>query len=159
MELLTQRLTLRVVSYRDSNVLMQILNHPKVSQHNDYGKSLTLQDIKAMIQSDLELFYQGIGVRFILLKEGSVIGSIGLFDYQQSCSEISMGYELSPEHWNQGYMREAATCLIDSLHHILPKALILQVNAKVAPKNIRSINLLKYLGFEHKHDKYRLNLS
>ncbi|WP_063368588.1 GNAT family N-acetyltransferase [Pseudoalteromonas luteoviolacea] len=156
MELRTKRLILRLVSYRDCSALLEILNDPKVSHYNDYGTDLTLQDIKAMIQSDLELFYQGVGVRFALLNEGALIGSIGLFDYQESTSEISIGYELAPEQWGKGYMREAASYLIDSLSSILPKALIGQINANVDKENKRSIKLLKHLGFEQKHKHYRL---
>ncbi|MDK1286502.1 GNAT family N-acetyltransferase [Pseudoalteromonas umbrosa] len=158
MELRTKRLILRPVSYRDCNALLKILNDPKVSHYNDYGTDLSLQDIKAMIQGDLELFYQGVGARFALLKEGVVIGSIGFFDYQDSTSEISIGYELAPEYWGNGYMREAASCLVDSLANVLPKALIEQINAKVDKENKRSIKLLKHLGFEQKHKRYRLHL-
>ncbi|KZN76084.1 hypothetical protein N481_06965 [Pseudoalteromonas luteoviolacea S4047-1] len=145
-----------MVTYRDCNALLQILNDPKVSHYNDYGSHVSLQDIKEMIQGDLEQFYQGVGVRLMLVKEGHVIGSIGLFDYKESSSEVSIGYELSPDMWGKGYMREAADYVINALERILPKALIQHINAKVAPENVRSTRLLKHLGFEQKHKLYRL---
>ncbi|KZN33210.1 hypothetical protein N474_19120 [Pseudoalteromonas luteoviolacea CPMOR-2] len=159
MELHTQRLILRLVNYRDSRALLEILNDPQVSYFNDYGTDLTMQDIKAMIQSDLELFYQGIGVRMMLVKDGIQIGSIGLFDYCEDTAKIYLGYELEPKHWQQGYMREAATCLLNALEVILPKALVEQVSAKVSPHNTRSVNLLSHLGFEIRHSEYQLCLN
>ncbi|KZN48767.1 GNAT family N-acetyltransferase [Pseudoalteromonas luteoviolacea] len=159
MELQTQRLTLRLVNYRDSEVLLDILNDPKVSYFNDYGFNLTQQDIKAMIQSDLELYYQGVGVRMMLVKDGTQIGSIGMFDYCEETAQIYLGYELAPVYWNQGYMREAANCLLSSLELVLPKALVEQVTAKVSPKNTRSVNLLSHLGFEKRHSDYQLCLN
>ncbi|MCF2858668.1 GNAT family N-acetyltransferase [Pseudoalteromonas sp. SMS1] len=159
MELQTQRLTLRLVNYRDSQALLDILNNPKVSYFNDYGFDLTMQDIRAMIQSDLELYYQGIGVRMMLVKDGIQIGSIGMFDYSAERAKIYLGYELSPVYWCQGYMREAASCLLRSLDLILPKALVEEVSAKVSPKNTRSVNLLSHLGFEKRHSDYRLCLK
>ncbi|KZN30942.1 GNAT family N-acetyltransferase [Pseudoalteromonas luteoviolacea] len=158
MELLTTRLVLRLVNYRDSQVLHDILNDPQVSYFNDYGNALSIQDIKAMIQSDLELFYQGVGVRMMLIKEGVRIGSIGLFDYCDSTSRIYVGYELAPQYWNQGFMREAANCLLSSINLVLSKALVEEVRAKVSSKNIRSLNLLTHLGFEKRHSEYRLCL-
>ncbi|MBQ4812538.1 hypothetical protein A7985_03525 [Pseudoalteromonas luteoviolacea] len=158
MELLTPRLSLRLVNYRDSQALYDILNDPKVAHFNDYGSVVTMQDIKAMIQSDLDLFYQGVGVRMMLIKEGVKIGSIGLFDYCDSTSRIYIGYELAPQYWNQGYMREAANCLLSSINLVLPKALVEEVRAKVSSQNIRSVNLLTHLGFEKRHSEYRLCL-
>lgn len=141
------RLSYRPITYKDSSFIMTLLTDPLVSKFNDFGHSLNQNDVKELIQWDLEQSYNSTGERYIILNEQALIGSIGLFELDKNNMTISIGFELLPDYWNNGYMYEALEVFISIAKR---KYNATQINAKVDIQNIRCINLLIKMGFKVK---------
>ncbi|WP_440056069.1 GNAT family N-acetyltransferase [Pseudoalteromonas sp. T1lg65] len=145
----SERLALRLVRHRDKPQLHRILNHPLVKSFNDYGDNLTDEDVKAMIQYDIEQCLEGIGARFCILTrdDSKIIGSIGFHSFNGQSQEIQIGYELDPSYWGQGYMQEAMELALAHTDYWNKAGVIKRVIAQVQQENSRSRRVLTLLGF------------
>ncbi|WP_125717568.1 GNAT family N-acetyltransferase [Pseudoalteromonas rubra] len=147
MQIKTPRLLLRPVNYRDVPALVALLNDPLVSQYNDYGDKLTQPEVRAMLQADLEEFYQGRGGRFAIEYNGEFIGTLGLYDYDVNTKHIHLGIEISPRFWRQGLASEALSVALNALDQLVPDREISRVVGKVAQANVACGRLLQGCGF------------
>jgi [ribosomal protein S5]-alanine N-acetyltransferase len=82
----------------------------------------------------------------VTLKEtGQLIGNCGLRLKAGSAHEAEIGYELSPDHWGQGYATEAAQAMVDlgftqfALHRI---------SADCVAENVGSARVLEKVGMK-----------
>ncbi|WP_194867243.1 GNAT family N-acetyltransferase [Pseudoalteromonas sp. PPB1] len=148
MHIKTPRLLLRPVNYRDVPALVALLNDPLVSQYNDYGAQLTQQEVRAMLQADLDDFYEGHGGRFAIEHEGMFIGSIGLYDCDVKAKHIHLGIELAPKFWRQGLASEALSAALNTLDKLVPGCEVSRVVGKVHQANIACQQLLVRNGFQ-----------
>ncbi|MGC8703516.1 MAG: GNAT family N-acetyltransferase [Thiomonas sp.] len=73
-----------------------------------------------------------------------LIGTCGLFMWEQQTRMASFGYDLARPYWGQGLMREAAMAVI--AYGFAVKDLN-RINALIAEGNTRSARLLTTLGF------------
>ncbi|QPB83322.1 GNAT family N-acetyltransferase [Pseudoalteromonas rubra] len=147
MQIKTPRLLLRPMNYRDVPALVALLNDPLVSQYNDYGTQLTQQEVRAMLQADLDDFYEGCGGRFAIEHEGVFIGTIGLYDCDVKAKHIHLGIELAPRFWRRGLASEALNATLNALETMVPGCKVSLVLGKVQQKNLACQRLLKHCGF------------
>ena len=86
------------------------------------------------------------GEDLIIERDGQVIGKAGLWRFPE------IGFILNPDHWGQGYAREALSLVLDRGFrvHGLEK-----VEADVDPRNVSSLKLLQRLGFKETGRKER----
>ncbi|KAF7785960.1 ribosomal-protein-alanine N-acetyltransferase [Pseudoalteromonas rubra] len=152
MQIKTPRLLLRSVNYRDVPALVALLNDPLVSQYNDYGAQLTQQEVRAMLQADLEDFYEGHGGRFAIEHGGVFIGTIGLYDCDVKAKHIHLGIELAPKFWHQGLASEALSATLNALGTMVPGCKVSLVLGKVQQNNLACQRLLKHCGFRKVRD-------
>ncbi|MCO7187747.1 MULTISPECIES: GNAT family N-acetyltransferase [unclassified Pseudoalteromonas] len=148
MQIKTPRLLLRLVNYRDVPALVALLNDPLVSQYNDYGDKLTQPEVRAMLQADLEEFYEGRGGRFVIQYEEELIGTLGLYDYDIDTKHIHLGIELAPRFWRQGLASEALSAALHALEQLVPDREISWVIGKVSQENTGCQRLLQGCGFK-----------
>ncbi|MDK1310910.1 GNAT family N-acetyltransferase [Pseudoalteromonas ardens] len=148
MQIKTPRLLLRPVNYRDVPALVALLNDPLVSQYNDYGTQLTQQEVRAMLQADLDDFYEGYGGRFAIEHEGVFIGTIGLYDCDVKAKHIHLGIELEPKFWHQGLASEVLSAALNVLDKLVPGCKVSRVIGKVHQANIACQRLLGRSGFQ-----------
>ena len=136
-EIVTPRLRLRPARDEDEAPLHEILGHPVAMRywstppHENPGR--TREWLKAMIAIPA-----GEGEDFIVEHRGRVIGKAGLFRFPE------IGFILHPDHWGQGFAREALEAVLDRAFavHGLDR-----VVADVDPRNAASLHLLSGLGF------------
>ncbi|WP_105168215.1 GNAT family N-acetyltransferase [Pseudoalteromonas sp. T1lg23B] len=148
MRLITPRLILKSITHKDALALYGVLNDPLVAQYNDYGKSLSHQDIKDLIQWDLEQGYLGLGCRMTITNpQGQLLGTVGLYDFDADKHSVSIGFELASVHWRRGYMIEAIQCMLDNISELLDITADTSVFAHLDADNERSVRLLQKLGF------------
>ena len=150
MNLESSRLLLRPISYRDTDVLLSILNDPRVAQYNDYGMCLSRDETKALIQWDLEQMYRGVGTRYAMLLKpcNTFVGTLGIYDHDKLSNTCHIGFELSSMYWGRGLMYEALDCLVQTIQHgntLFHGNLV--ISAKVARNNTRCVQLLNRLQF------------
>jgi len=71
------------------------------------------------------------------------IGTISLSKHHDS-EDMEISYQLIPDAWGKGFAKEALEKVIEHLHE---DRKIQKILAETQTKNLRSINLLKKLGF------------
>ncbi len=137
----TRRLLLRPLESTDAPGLLGIYGQPEVTRHYELD---TLGDL-LQAQRVLDFFLKHHD-RFALLDPQSLrmIGTCGLFFWDQTTNMASFGYDMSADCWGRGLMREAATAVL--AYGFACKQLN-RVNALTAMDNQRSIRVLQALGF------------
>jgi len=152
-EFALSRITLKPIKHRDCSALWAILSEPLVAQFNDYAVPLTRDDVKQLIQDDITGMYEGNTLRFgmYLLNTSTLIGCIGLYDIEEDTAWL--GFELSPNHWGNGYMSEALAFLLTNIKAVVKllgnELNITNLKAKVAIENTQSQQLLRRFNFTH----------
>ncbi|KAF1030100.1 MAG: putative ribosomal N-acetyltransferase YdaF [Pseudomonas sp.] len=75
---------------------------------------------------------------------GEVIGTCDLFNVDVQCRRAEIGFTLNRAYWGKGYMREAASAVIE---HAFGSAGLRRIEADIDPRNTASAGLLERLGF------------
>ena len=78
------------------------------------------------------------------LSDGAVLGTCGLFNWDQRWQRCTVGYELNASEARQGYMREALRAV---LAYGFSRGLLHHVEALIHPDNAASLALAVGLGF------------
>ena len=144
-QLETKRLVLREIADSDSGALFQNYSDDDIAK-NFLDAPLT--DIKQAIQfidAFRAEFSQGEAITWAISLKGTneFIGTCSVMIESNSCAEI--GYDLSKAHWGEGLMSEALNAIINYGFNELG---LQKIKADTLSDNIRSINLLKRIGFQ-----------
>lgn len=141
-----ERVTLRLITHKHAPQLFSILNHPQVSEFNDYKTPLSKCQIKQLIQDDITAYYEGEVIRVAIEHNinGKLMGTCGLYNLSPCKSRAFIGFELDPMYWDKGIMFEVITGFVKTLKEAIPLSYLA---AQVSAHNARSHNLLVKLGF------------
>lgn len=146
-ELETNRLKLVQIQQEDADALFTILSSKRVTQYYGMEPLTRKQDAKNMIASFAAMFEQKRGIRWgmVCKNTGAFIGSIGLNNLFYQGKRAEIGFELHPDYWRQGFMKEAAEKVIqfafDERH-------LHRLGAVTFQENTASRKLLEKLGFQ-----------
>ena len=77
--------------------------------------------------------------------DGQVMGTCTIFHLDAANMRGEVGYGLASVYWNQGYMIEALTALVDFAFGTLR---LRRLEADVDPRNANSLKVLDKLGFQ-----------
>lgn len=128
------RITLRIITDRDIDTLMELTGNPEVIKYLPemiQDREFAKKWIAGLTPDDHE---------YMILLGDAVIGECSL-TVRGNSGEI--GLMLFPEHWRQGYGTETAVLLMN-----MAKELGLQeVTAVTSPKNEAGVGLFRKLGF------------
>ena len=140
--LTTERLTLRMPERRDAKVFAQILGHDLVApQTGGFWVGYDIRSAEGRIDISRARWVSQRAYEWLMELEGEVVGYIGLF---QTAKGWEIGYAVHPDHWRQGFAREAVSTVIDAhmKHHpATPLRAIIQTG------NPGSRALVEALGF------------
>lgn len=116
MELETERLVLREFRDEDWAEVFAYQSDPRYLQYYPFTDR-SVEEVKEFIQMFLDHQVQKPRIKFqlaVTLKStGGLIGNCGIRLDKPDAHQGDIGYELSPEHWGQGYATEAARAMID----------------------------------------------
>ncbi len=76
--------------------------------------------------------------------DGRPLGTLGFHRWDRRNHHIEIGYDLSPQYWGSGYMREAAAA---ALNLAFTHMRVHRVEAMIHVDNVRSQRLAEGLGF------------
>ncbi|MFC7366664.1 MULTISPECIES: GNAT family N-acetyltransferase [Bhargavaea] len=144
----SERLFLRNVSEEDTEFLYEHFSDDKVCEYLYDEENFTSREEAA----ELVDFYsdpENAGYnRWVLVKKetGERIGTCGFHLWDRTNHIAEIGYDLSPEFWGRGYMKEALTAAIGSGFDNMK---LNRINAYVAVENQRSWKLLLGLNFKN----------
>lgn len=145
-EILTERLRLRCLRIEDSENMFEYRRDPAVAQYQSWeprsvGEVRSFIESFAMREFNTPGWYQ-IG---IALRENNIlIGDCGIHILETEARIVEIGISIAATAQSKGYATEALHAVLDLLFGELEKH---RVFASVDPRNQRSIDLMKRLGF------------
>ncbi len=142
----TKRLIIRPIDIKDAFDVYEYAKNPKVGLWAGFSAHKSIEETKSIINTILK-----IDSYAIVLKEiNKVIGTISLQKKLEDIYEI--GYSLSEDYWNNGYMSEAVKELV--------KYAFMRLNAyeidsgcfinNIASEKVLLNNSFRYLGIQEK---------
>jgi RimJ/RimL family protein N-acetyltransferase len=139
----TERLNIRAWQEGDWLLLKPMSNDPDVMRHLG-GKLLSDEEIQDIAKKQAG-FIDTIGYCYWPLELKATGEFIGLCGVQPHDDYLDYGWRLAKEHWNHGYMTEAARAVRDySFGELsLPK-----LTSTAREMNVASINVMKKMDME-----------
>lgn len=146
MELRTERLLLRDFVSEDWHAVYAYHRDPRYLRFYPRSQSSKLE-ARSFVERSVFWQYEDPRTRYqlaiLLPDEERLIGNCGLRMSHPDLQQAELGYELSPEHWGQGYATEAARAMVEfgftrlGLHRIW---------ATCIAENVRSARVLGRVG-------------
>jgi len=113
--LLTRRLVLRPVRMSDAEDMYEYSRDPEVARHVLWDAHRSIHQTREYIRFLLRQYRNAApGTFAIALRDsGKMIGTIGFMWVQTDNRSAEVGYSLSRAYWNQGYMSEALSAIVE----------------------------------------------
>ena len=143
--LTTDRLILREVTMNDAEAMFKYSSNDNVSRYLLWETHQTLEDTKALIEMAMESYEMRDFYHWGIEYNGQLIGTIdyvGLNDYS-GMGEI--GYVLSEDYWNKGFVTEAAKRIIDFGFDELG---LVRIQARCIAENVASSRVMEKCGMK-----------
>jgi ribosomal-protein-alanine N-acetyltransferase len=142
----TPRLSLRQITMEDADALFATFSDPAVMEFYGELPYTSLEEARDLIRRQQHWFAEKEGIRWGITRKGEdvVIGSCGLFRFDEGFRRAICGYELNQAEWRQGIMSEALTVMLDYAFGPMD---LHRVEAVVDDVNEKSKALLRKLGF------------
>lgn len=143
----TDRLIMREINLEDLGALFKIFSSEDVMKYYGMFPIDQLKQAQNLILSFRDGFDEEKSIRWgITLKESQVfIGTCGFHNMQKRSFRAEIGYELSPDHWNKGYVTEAIGAMLEFGFGMMG---LNRIEALVYPENTASHRALEKLGFK-----------
>lgn len=144
----TPRLILRQIQPGDAEAIYATFSDEVVMEFYGELPHRSVDDSRELIRRQQEWYARREGIRWGITRKGEdgMVGSCGLFKFDEEASRAELGYELGRAYWHQGIMSEA----LDAMLTFAFKALeVHRIEAVVDDDNVRSKGLLRSLGFTH----------
>jgi ribosomal-protein-alanine N-acetyltransferase len=145
----TNRLFIRQFTLADAPFILELMNSPGWLQYVGTPVINTLTDARSYLTNGPIKAYNTYDFRLYLVElkaNATPIGMCGLIK-RDSLDYMDIGYALLPQYEGQGYAYEMVSAAIQFAFNSLHR---LQLAAITHPGNLRSLQLLKKLGFIYK---------
>lgn len=134
----------------DIHPLLAIHNHlPTMRWIPNTKTSWTEDDLVQKYRINLTLYPKHLGLYKILLKtqtEPILLGEVGLFPYQETTTDIEIGYLLHEMYWKKGLATELLVALEHFIQHHLSYTTI---RAQLFSENLNSKKLLERGSYQY----------
>lgn len=140
-EIHTARLLLRRARMDDLAAIHRVLSDAQAMRYWSTPPHATLEQSRAWLESMVSAAAPE-NADFVIEHDGVVIGKAGCWRMPE------IGFILHPDHWRQGFAREALGAVID---HVFAHFDTRSIVADVDPRNRASLALLDRLGFVETH--------
>lgn len=140
-------LNIRALVKEDSNKLFNLYSDAEVQQYTDIEILRSLNDTQKLINTwskeadEQELIFLGIFSR----ATKDFLGTISLFNIDRKHSFASLGFQLVKDYWGRGIMNES---LNNFIKFVFEELNLHRIETQIYIENVRSINVLKRLGFK-----------
>lgn len=141
----TERFVIRRLVMTDKEPLFAYRSLPDVCKFQSW-RPVHIEQVEAFIKKNAEVVPNTPNTWMqlaVCLPNGIMIGDIGVHFLEDSM-QTEIGYTLNPAYQGCGYATEAVSAILDYLFCTLNKH---RITASVDPDNLRSIILLKRIGF------------
>jgi [ribosomal protein S5]-alanine N-acetyltransferase len=144
----TPRLTLRQIDLHDAEDIFATFSDEVVMEYYGELPHQSVEDSRELIRRQQAWYARREGIRWGITRQGEdrVVGSCGLFSFDDGFHRATLGYELGRAYWRQGVMTEALNALLTFAFATMG---LRRVEAVVDQGNDKSQALLRKLGFTH----------
>ncbi|EGQ9158387.1 GNAT family N-acetyltransferase [Vibrio parahaemolyticus] len=145
--LTTERLILRLVSVDDAPFILELYNHPDFYRFVGDKQMRTDYEAVRYIKENMLRMEEKKGVSLLVVEDKQTkqpLGICGLVK-RDTLNTYDIGYGFLPSAYGQGFAIEAAKAVIEYAKQAMQLSQLLAITNN---DNIRSISLLKKLGFE-----------
>ena len=142
----TDRVQLRLLTLGDASAVWTHFADPEVTRFMDIEPCMSLAEAREII----DFHIRDTGCRWGLFerKSDELIGTCGFHCWRPepaAQAEAEIGYDLARAQWGKGLMREVLQVVIPCGFETMR---LHRIYAGIEPANLRSIRLLKGLGFQ-----------
>ncbi len=147
MELITERLTLHLISEKDYENIHYLHSFPEVDQYNTTGIPNSLKDTIELMAPFVVANQKKERYTFAVhtKAENKFIGMVGLFIGKEKYKSAEVWFKYVPESWGNGYGTEVLKMLITFCFETLA---LHRLEAGCAVDNIGSIRVIEKAGFK-----------
>ncbi|WP_176050121.1 GNAT family N-acetyltransferase [Burkholderia sp. BCC1644] len=142
----TPRLVLRPPRESDAHALFDLWSDAEAMRYFSFSPMTHVEQAIERVERNLRT--SASGQDFVCVLElpetGDVLGECVLFHANEQCRRAEIGFSLRRTFWNGGYMREAASAVIE---HAFDTLCLNRLEADIDPRNVASARLLERLGF------------
>ncbi|MGI9946457.1 GNAT family N-acetyltransferase [Vibrio hyugaensis] len=145
--LITERLTLRLVSVEDASFILELYNQPDFYRFVGDKQIRSVEEAQRYIQENMLHMQESKGVSLLVVEmkaDNQPIGICGLVK-RDTLTAFDIGYGYLPHAYGKGYAIEAAAAVVEFARDEMR---IENLVAITNNDNIRSISLLEKLGFQ-----------
>jgi [ribosomal protein S5]-alanine N-acetyltransferase len=142
----TPRLLLRELVPSDAEVIRRNSSDPDVLRYLGRDGDDTLDAAHKRLQVVFDAIREHSGIRWgiCLRDEPTIMGTVGFWRWNKPHFYAEIGYEMSPNYWNKGYMTEAVRA---ALRFGFEHMELHRVEANIVPGNAGSRRVVEKLGF------------
>ena len=110
----TERFILRQIEFSDANEVFQYFSRNEVTKYYDLDTFKHINEATKLIESWQKRFVKNEGIRWGIATKDSnkIIGSCGYHNWEKDHYKAEVGFEVTPEHWQQGVMTEVLQHII-----------------------------------------------
>ncbi|WP_423763508.1 GNAT family N-acetyltransferase [Burkholderia sp. NLJ2] len=142
----TSRLVLRPLRDADAQAFFEIWSDAEAMRYFSFSPMTHIEQAAERVARNLKT--SASGQDFVCVLEsretGETLGECSLFHVHEQCRRAEIGFSLRRKYWSGGYMREAASAVID---HAFGTLRLNRLEADIDPRNVASARLLERLGF------------
>ncbi|BAX61475.1 GNAT family N-acetyltransferase [Burkholderia stabilis] len=142
----TSRLVLRPLREADAQAFFEIWSDAEAMRYFSFEPMTHIEQAAERVTRNLKT--SASGQDFVCVLEsretGEALGECALFHAHEQCRRAEIGFSLRRKYWSGGYMREAASAVID---HAFGTLRLNRLEADIDPRNVASARLLERLGF------------
>ena len=145
--LITARLQLRGITKADSDDLFPMYSDMKTLEYWGRDPVQSPDEAWKEIQKSMKHVESGSAILWgiALSQSNQLIGTCTIFNINKQNRNGEIGYILNRDHWGNGLMTEAISCV---LAYAFDKLNLHRLEADTDPKNLASLALLEKLGFQ-----------
>ncbi|WP_107312577.1 GNAT family N-acetyltransferase [Burkholderia metallica] len=142
----TSRLVLRPLREADAHAFFEIWSDAEAMRYFSFAPMTRVEQAVERVARNLTTSASGQDLICVLeLREtGEALGECALFHANEQCRRAEIGFSLRRAFWRGGYMREAASAVLD---HAFDTLRLNRIEADIDPRNVASAQLLERLGF------------
>lgn len=144
----TTRLVLRRLQLSDAKMMFSNWTaDDKVTRFLRWDAHKTIDDTRNMIQQWINNYqYDSTYYWGIYLKDGEMIGSIGITITSEHDFRAELGYKIGSRWWNQGYTSEAARAVIEYMFYNTD---VERIDAFCSVENHASRKVMENIGMHY----------
>ena len=150
----TERLVLRRLEMGDAQDIFDYGKDPLVAKHVLWDAYTSVSEARAYVKYMLRKYRAGEPSSWGIEEKatGRIIGTIGYMWYQKDNNAAEVGYSLSRDRWNRGYMTEACRAVTDYLFAEGFEKILIEADVR----NSASREVIRKTGFIYDYSEKRV---